>query len=52
MACIKEGDALLADKAYYTDAIRKTVAERKIWANTPPKSDRKDVFAFSAQVYR
>ena len=33
-------------------AIRKTTAERKIWANIPPKSNREDVFAFSPWVYR
>ncbi|KAB2679258.1 IS5 family transposase [Brucella tritici] len=49
---IKAGGTLLADKAYDTDAIRKTTAERKIWANIPPKSNRKDVFAFSPWVYR
>ncbi|KAB2721506.1 IS5 family transposase [Brucella intermedia] len=51
MACIKEGGTLLADKAYYTDAIRK-MAGRKIWANIPPKSSHKGVFAFSTWVYR
>ena len=50
--CIKEGGTLLADKAYDTDTIRKTAAERKIWADIPPKSSRKDVFAFSPWVYR
>ncbi|MEN5279332.1 transposase, partial [Brucella sp. TWI432] len=52
LECIKEGGTLLADKAYDTDTIRKTAAERKIWANIPPKSNRKDVFAFSPWVYR
>jgi transposase len=49
---IKAGGTLLADKAYDTDAIRKTAAGRKIWANIPPKSNRKDVLAFSPWVYR
>ena len=49
---IKAGGTLLADKAYDTDAIQKTTAERKIWANIPPKSNRKDVLAFSPWVYR
>ena len=52
MAHVKEGGTLLADKAYDTDAIRKTAAERKNWANIPPKSNRKDVFALSSWVYR
>ncbi len=51
MACVKEGGTLLADKAYDTDAIRKTAADLKIWANIPPKSSRKDAFAFSPWVY-
>ncbi|EMG51150.1 rcorf133 [Ochrobactrum sp. CDB2] len=51
MACVKEGGTLLADKAYDTDAIRKTAADLKIWANIPPKSSRKDVSAFSPWVY-
>lgn len=29
MACVKEGGTLLADKAYDTDAIRKTAADQK-----------------------
>lgn len=41
MECIKEGGTLLADKAYDTDAIRMTAADRKIWANIPSKSNRK-----------
>ncbi len=52
MACIKEGGTLLADKAYDTDAIRKTAKGYKIWANIPPKSNRKGVFAFSPWVHR
>jgi len=52
MECIKEGSTLLADKAYDTDAIRQTAANRKIWANIPPKSNRKGAFAFSPWVYR
>lgn len=52
MACIKEGSTLLADKAYDTDAIRKTAAGYKVWANIPPKSNRKGGFAFSPWVYR
>jgi len=47
VASVSEGGRLLADKAYDTDAIRKTAAERKIWTNNPPKSNRDDVFAFS-----
>ena len=47
-----EGDILLADKGYDTDAIRAKAAEKKAWANIPPKSNRKGSFAFSGWVYR
>lgn len=36
-----EGDILLADKGYDTNAIRAKAAERKAWANIPPKTNRK-----------
>jgi transposase len=47
-----EGDILLADKGYDTNAIRDKAAERKAWANIPPKSNRKGSFVFSRWVYR
>jgi transposase len=47
-----EGDILLADKGYDSNAIRAKAAERKAWANIPPKSNRKESFAFSGWVYR
>jgi transposase len=43
-----ESDILLADKGYDTDAIRAKAAERKAWANIPPKANRKGSFSFSA----
>jgi len=49
---LSEGDILLADKAYDTNAIRAKAAEKKAWANIPPKANRKGIFAFSAWVYR
>ena len=42
---------LLADRAYDTDDIRRFVDQRGAWANVPPKSNRKDSFAFSQWVY-
>ncbi|WP_373415028.1 transposase [Ensifer aridi] len=33
-----EGDILLADKGYDSNAIRAKAAERKAWANIPPKA--------------
>ncbi|PJO48236.1 hypothetical protein CQ054_21155 [Ochrobactrum sp. MYb29] len=50
--CIKKGGTLLADKAYDTDSIRKKATELNAWANIPPKSNRRDIFAFSPWVYR
>jgi transposase len=36
-----EGDILLADKGYDSNAIRAKAAERGAWANIPPKANRK-----------
>lgn len=47
-----EGDILLADKSYDSNAIRAKAAERKAWANIPPKTNRKRSFVFSPWVYR
>ena len=49
---LREGDILLADKGYDSNAIRATAAERKAWANILPKTNRKGSFAFSCWVYR
>ncbi|SDO17552.1 hypothetical protein SAMN05216328_16221 [Ensifer sp. YR511] len=37
---LDEGNILLADKGYDTNAIRAKAAERKAWANIPPKTNR------------
>lgn len=47
-----EEDILLADKGYDSNAIRAKAAERKAWANIPPKTNRKESFVFSRWVYR
>ena len=52
IAGLGEGDILLADKGYDSDAIRTMARERKAWANIPPKANRKGTFAFSAWLYR
>lgn len=44
---IGEGDILLADKGYDSNAIRACVAEKKAWASIPPQSNRKGRFVFS-----
>lgn len=43
---ISEGDILLADKGYDTNAIRAKAAERKAWTNIPPKTYRKVSLSF------
>lgn len=47
-----EGAILLADRAYDTNALCAFAAERKAWANIPPKANRTVSFAFSKRVYR
>lgn len=47
-----EGDILLPDKGHDSNAIRAKAAERKAWANIPPKTNRKGSFVCSRWVYR
>jgi transposase len=47
-----DGDILLADRAYDSNAIRSLATERGAWANIPAKSNRKETFAFSQWLYR
>jgi len=49
---LKPGAILLADKAYGSNAIREQAQEQDVWANIPPKSNRKGSFVFSAFLYR
>jgi transposase len=49
---LKPGAILLADKAYDSNAIRQQAQDQNVWANIPPKSNRKGSFVFSAFVYR
>jgi transposase len=44
--------ALLADKAYDTDAIRYDLKQRGIKAVIPPKSNRKTVIRYNKRLYR
>ena len=44
--------ALLADKAYDTDAIRADLKQRGIKAVIPPKSNRKTSIRYSKRLYR
>ncbi|GEO19406.1 hypothetical protein MAE02_71020 [Microvirga aerophila] len=52
LADLKPGATLLADKAYDSNAIRQQAADQEVWANIPPKSNRKGSFVFSAFLYR
>ena len=47
-----EGDVLLADRAYDSDGLRQTLAERGAWANVRPMPNRKNIPAFSRFLYR
>jgi len=49
---IGEGQILLADRAYDSDALRKTMTDRGAWANIKPMPGRKNIPAFSPYLYR
>ena len=47
-----KGCVLLADRAYDSDALRQSLADRGVWANVKPKSNRKRTLGFSAFLYK
>jgi len=47
-----QGQILLADSAYDSDALRRTLTERGAWANVKPMPQRVDPPAFSPFLYR
>ena len=47
-----QGQILLADSAYYSDGLRRTLGQRGAWANVKPMPTRKNVPAFSRYLYR
>ena len=49
---IQTGHALLADRAYDSDALRQTLAGRGAFANIKPMPGRKNMPAFSQILYR
>jgi transposase len=49
---IAEGQTLLADRAYDSDALREGLEERGAWANIKPMPNRKNLPAFSTYLYR
>jgi transposase len=48
---IGEGQILLADRAYDSDAMRRTLGERGAWANVKPMPNRVNAPAFSPFLY-
>ena len=46
------GQILLADRAYDSDALRGSLAERGAWANVKPMPRRVNIPAFSPRLYR
>jgi transposase len=49
---VGEGDILLADRAYDSDALRADMAGRGAWANIRPMKHRRQRPAFSPFLYR
>jgi transposase len=49
---LKPQTMLLADRAYDADWIRALIYEQGVWANIPPKRNRKDPICFSPYLYR
>ena len=52
LGTLRQGDILLADRAYDSDALRQTLAARGTWANIKPMPGRKNIPAFSPFLYR
>jgi transposase len=52
LANVKPGATLLTGKAYDNNAICAQALDQGVWANIPPKSNRKGSFVFSAFLYR
>lgn len=49
---IGEGQILLADRAYDSNALRNSLSRRGAWANVKPMPNRVNIPAFSAFLYR
>ena len=49
---LSDGQILLADRAYDSNALRRTLSEQGAWANINPLSRRSDKPAFSPFLYR
>src|SRR3984893_12749051 len=51
LGTLRQGNILLADRAYDSDALRQTLAARGTWANIKPMPGRKNIPAFSPFLY-
>jgi transposase len=49
---IGQGQILLADRAYDSDALRQQLADQGAWANVKPMPNRVNIPAFSPFLYR
>ena len=52
LAALAEGQILLGDRAYDSDALRHGLAARGAWGNIKPMPNRKNIPAFSPYLYR
>jgi transposase len=52
MDTVGEGQILLADRGYDSDALRATLAGRGAWGNIKPMPNRVNIPAFSPWLYR
>ncbi len=52
LEALAEGQILLADRAYDSDALRQSLDDRGAFANIKPMPGRKNVPAFSSYLYR
>jgi transposase len=52
LEALAEGQILLGDRAYDSDALRHSLAARGAWANIKPMPNRKNIPAFSPYLYR
>ncbi|VTZ49687.1 transposase [Methylocella tundrae] len=52
LEALADGQILLADRAYDSDALRQSLDARGAWANIKPMPNRKNVPAFSSYLYR
>jgi transposase len=52
LEALADGQILLADRAYDSDALRQSLDARGAWANIKPMPNRRNVPAFSSYLYR